>query len=250
MIRTLTFSLFCLAAAAAPAQVLFNGKNLDGWDGNPELWRVEDGVIIGETTKEKPTKGNSFLIWKGGEIGDFTLTLKARVTGNNSGIQYRSKIFDAKKWSVGGYQMDMHPAPKYLGMLYEERGRGIAAQRGQKVTLAAGAKPQVTGEVDASKKLDLAAWNEFTVTARGNHLVHKVNGDVTVEITDNDAAKRAMKGVLALQLHAGAPMKVEIKDIVLKKLKEGAKKAPKKDTYAAAPTALAPVPTPRWIWKT
>ena len=231
---------------SASAQNLFNGKDLTGWEGNPELWRVENGCIVGETTPQKKTNGNTFLIWKGGEIGDFEFTCKARVTGNNSGIQYRSKIVDPKKWVVGGYQMDMHPSPNYFGMLYEEKGRGIVAQRGQKVTLEAGAKPKVTGKIDASKKLNLAEWNEFTVIAKGNYIIHKVNGEVVVEITDNDPAKRSLKGVLALQLHAGAPMKFEAKDLVLKKLAGGAAAPAKKKAKAAA--AKAPVPS--WIWKT
>ena len=211
--------ILAFGASVANAQNLFNGKDLTGWEGNPELWRVEDGCIVGETTADKKTNGNTFLIWKDGELADFELTVTARVTGNNnSGIQYRSRIVDPKKWVVGGYQMDMHPKPNFFGMLYEEKGRGIAAQRGQKVTLAAGAKPKVTGTVDASKELDLSEWNEFKIVARGNHVVHMVNGDVVTEITDNDEEKRALTGVLALQLHAGAPMKIEAKDIVLKVL--------------------------------
>ena len=74
-------------------------------------------------------------IWKGGEPADFELEYQARITGNNSGVQYRSKVFDAATWSVGGYQMDLHPDQTYLGQLYEERGRGIVCLRGQRVTL-------------------------------------------------------------------------------------------------------------------
>ncbi|MED5586375.1 MAG: family 16 glycoside hydrolase [Verrucomicrobiota bacterium] len=206
------------AISGAPGQDLFNGKDLNGWDGNPEFWSVQDGVIVGETTAQKKTAGNTFLIWKGGEVGDFELTLKARVIGkNNSGIQYRSKVLDAKKWSVGGYQMDMHPAPNYFGMLYEEKGRGIIAQRGQKVVLDEKGKKSVAGKLDTSKKLDLSKWNEFTVIAKGNTLIHKVNGDVTSEVVDDHVGKRALKGIIALQLHAGGPMRLEAKDIVLKK---------------------------------
>jgi len=213
---TAFFSLSVISGAFC--RDLFNGKDLTGWDGDPDLWRVEEGVIVGETTAQRKAAGNTFLIWKGGEVGDFELTLKARVIGrNNSGIQYRSKVFDAKNWSVGGYQMDMHPSPGYFGMLYEEKGRGIVAQRGQKVVIDAKGKKTITGKLDTSKKLDLSKWNEFTVIAKGNKLIHKVNGDVTVEIVDNQVARRAMKGILALQLHAGAPMRVEAKDIVLKK---------------------------------
>lgn len=219
MITRILVSL-ALGATSLLAEDLFNGKDLTGWDGNPEFWSVEDGVIVGETTADKVTKANTFLIWEGGELADFELTLKARVTGNNnSGVQYRSKVLDPKTWSVGGYQMDMHPKQEFFAMLYEERGRGIAAKRGQKVVLEAGAKPKEVGKVDMSKELELSEWNEFKLIAKGNHVIHMVNGGVTAEITDNDEAKRALSGILALQLHAGKPMKLEVKDIVLKRLK-------------------------------
>ena len=134
-------------ALAGDWKPLFNGRDLTGWTGDPRLWKVENGVVTGESdTAERKIAANTFLIWQGGEPGDFELEYQARVTGNNSGVQYRSKVFDAAKWSVGGYQMDLHPAPNYLGMLYEERGRGIACQSGQKVEL--GAKPKVTGNFD------------------------------------------------------------------------------------------------------
>ena len=136
-------SLALSSACAGEPQNLFNGKNLEGWTGNPKFWKVEKGTIIGETTKENPTKGNTFLIWEGGELTDFELTLQVRVIGNNSGIQYRSKVVNEGQWHVGGYQMDAIGAPHLFGMLYEERGRGILAQRGQKVTLEAGQKPKV-----------------------------------------------------------------------------------------------------------
>ncbi len=241
------FFLLSLLLAAFPVvtanaqKPLFNGKDLTGWSGNSEFWRVEGGCIIGETTAEKPTKGNTFLIWEGGELKDFELTLEGRVLGNNSGIQYRSKVVDPKNWSVGGYQMDMIGNADLFGMLYEERGRGILARRGQKVVLEAGQKPKVIGQVDKSKQLDVATWNQYRIVARGNTLTHYVNGEVTAEITDNDAAKRSLAGVLAFQIHAGPPTRVELKDIVLKELKERAAKAVNANAEAA-PTV------PQWIW--
>src|SRR6056297_3263506 len=115
---------------------LFNGKDLTGWEGNPELWSVEEGVITGITKGPDHLKYNQFLIWDG-EVADFELRLEFRVEGsNNSGVQYRSKLMEnVGEWSVGGYQADIHPNPNYTGMLYDERGRGIVASRGQKVTV-------------------------------------------------------------------------------------------------------------------
>ncbi len=206
-----------LAISVCPAlagwQPLFNGKDLTKWSGDPRIWKVENGVIVGETNdSDKKLAANSFLIWQGGEPGDFELEYSARVTGNNSGVQYRSKVRDAATWSVGGYQMDLHPNAPYLGMLYEEQGRGIACQRGQRVKLAD--KPEVTGtlEVPAVK---LEEWNTYKIVAKGNLLQHFVNGKLAAEITDVDPAKRAAKGVIALQVHAGPAMKAEFKDIRL-----------------------------------
>ena len=259
----LSLSLLLTSAFAQKAETLFNGKNLDGWDGDPRLWSVQDGVIVGiANTADTKLKANSFLIWKGGEVEDFEFSMEAKVTGeNNSGIQYRAKVVDPKTWSVGGYQMDMHPKAEFFGMLYEERGRGIAAQRGQKVTLKEGKKPEVTGKVPMNEELKLDQWNTFTVRAQGNVLTHMVNGIVTTIITDEDKTKRSMKGVIALQLHGGNEMKLEAKNIKLTKLKPGAKlPAPKmgKGTAAAPAKPAAPAKNAaakkaadskaQWIW--
>ena len=76
---------------AQETQALFNGTDLTGWTGTDGFWKVEDGAIVGETTKEKPTKGNTFLIWRGGDVSDFEFNAKVRFKGNNSGVQYRSE---------------------------------------------------------------------------------------------------------------------------------------------------------------
>ena len=190
-ILTLFSLLGIIQVCVLDAKDLFNGKDLSGWSGNPDFWKVENGVIVGETTSQKKTSGNTFLIWEGGNIGDFELSLKARVIGNNnSGIQYRSKVLNAKTWSVGGYQMDMHPAPNYLGMMYEERGRGIIAQRGQSVVIDSKGKRISKGDPEKEKSDDLSKWNEFKISAVGNKLTHMVNGKVTVSLEDNETGKK------------------------------------------------------------
>ena len=223
---TLTSLIALSTLAFAGDKELFNGKDLTGWEGNPELWSVKDGVITGQTTAEKPAKGNTFLIWKGGDVADFELTLKFKIVDKNgksegfgnSGIQYRSKIADAKNWVVGGYQADFECGKTYSGILYEERGRGILAQRGQKVVVKDGGKIEVTGEVGKSDQIQAAIkpadWNEYKVVAKGGHLQHFINGKQTVDVTD-ETAVGAKSGVLALQLHAGDPMTVQFKDIKL-----------------------------------
>ncbi|NIP96443.1 MAG: DUF1080 domain-containing protein, partial [Akkermansiaceae bacterium] len=177
-----------LMAAGQTDESLFNGKDLSGWDGDPRLWRVVDGLLVGETNNDdKKVEANTFLIWKGGQLGDFDLKITARVTGgNNSGIQYRAKVVDKAKWSVGGYQMDLHPKQEYLGMLYEEQGRGIQCLRGQKVVLQKGAKPEVAGKLPLPE-VDLAKFNDYAISARGNKVLHLVNGQAAAEIVDKDA---------------------------------------------------------------
>jgi len=226
------FALVALCACVtAEDKQLFNGKDLTGWKGL-DFWTVEDGCITGRTTKEKPTKGNTFLIWEGGEVADFELTLQYKVVDasgksekfGNSGIQYRSKVFDAKNCVVGGYQADFECGKTYSGILYEERGRGILAQRGQKVVIkeGKGSKPEVVGAVGKTEeiqaKIKPADWNEYRVVAQGGHLQHFINGVQTIDVTD-ESGVGAKKGVLALQLHAGQPMTVQFKDIVLKEIK-------------------------------
>ena len=209
------------AAEEEKPQSLFNGKDLTGWDGDPRLWSVQDGAITGLTTQEKPAQGNTFLLWRGGTLKDFELRLAWRLENHNSGIQYRSK--DCGKWVVHGYQADIDESNTYTGILYEEGGRGIVATVGQKVTVGPDGKPKVTGTVSDPKDVKAAImkdWNEYVITARGNHLVQKINGIVTVDVTDDDEKGRAMEGILAFQLHAGPPMKVQFKDIMLKVLGE------------------------------
>jgi hypothetical protein len=207
---------------------IFNGSDLTGWEGNPKLWSVKDGAITGQTTAETPTKGNTFLIWTNGTVGDFELRCSFKLTPGdskgfaNSGIQYRSKVANRANWVVHGYQADMEAGPSYCGILYEEGGRGILAQRGEKVVLRQAAKPEVVGSLGSAAEIGAAIkkgdWNDYVVVAQGNHLQQFINGKQTVDVVDEDEAKRAMSGILALQLHAGPPMMAQFKNIRLKKL--------------------------------
>jgi type 1 glutamine amidotransferase len=208
---------------------LFNGKDLTGWEGNPAFWSVRDEAITGQTTEENPTQGNTFIIWRDGTVDDFVLRLQYRIVNGNSGIQYRSREFD--NWVVGGYQGDFEAGDRYSGILYEEKlGRGILAERGQKVVIDAEGKKNVAGSVGDSAeiqaKIKKEDWNDYEIIAAGNRLIHKINGLTTVDVTDEQAAKRSMSGILALQLHAGPPMTVQFRNIRLKrtKLTNGAKK--------------------------
>ena len=237
---TRLLSLLAVLALVAPLAAedgfvsLFNGEDLSGWVGDTELWSVEDGAITGKTNGPEHLKYNKFLIWEGGKVADFELRAEFRLEGeNNSGIQYRSK-HDKERgdWVVVGYQADIHPNPPFVGMLYDEKGRGIIAKRGEQVVVTADGKKEVTKLDVPVDKLDLTQWHELTIIARGNKLTHKVDGVTAVEITDNQASEREMEGVIALQVHRGKAMKAQFRNVRLKQF-EKADPEPKEPTATA-----------------
>ncbi|HRX83233.1 MAG TPA: DUF1080 domain-containing protein, partial [Pirellulaceae bacterium] len=143
---------------------LFNGKDLTGWSGDPTLWSVEDGAITGKTNGPDHLEYNKFLIWNG-TASDFELRCEFRLEGdNNSGVQYRSKHDkELGEFVVVGYQADIHANPSYLGMLYDEKGRGIVAKRGEKVAVASDGEKQVTKLDVPVAAVDLTEWHEQTI---------------------------------------------------------------------------------------
>jgi hypothetical protein len=232
----LTLSAAAALAADAPAPAappepegmtpLFT-KGLDGWEGDTRLWSFQDGVVRGQTTKENPTKGNTFLIWKGGTLGDFELRLSFKIEKGNSGVQYRSKVLPAKegaenKWVVSGYQAEVENTPGKVGFLYHEKGRGYLCKVGEKVEVGADGKPKVVGKLGDNAAIGATYkkgdWNDYVIIAQGNHIRHYLNGVQTVDLIDNDPKGSAASGVLALQIHAGPPMVVEFKNVRLKQL--------------------------------
>lgn len=215
------------SAPAEPSDMvkLFNGKDLTGWEGDTRLWSIKDGVVRGETTAEAQTKGNTFLIWRGGELKDFELRLSFKIDHGNSGVQYRSKHLKdnvSNDWVVSGYQAEVENTPGKVGFLYHERGRGYLCNVGEKVEVGEDGKPKVVGKLgdkDAiGKTYKKSEWNDYVIIAEGNHLRHWLNGIATVDLVDNDPKNRLMSGVLALQIHAGPPMWVEFKNVRLKQL--------------------------------
>lgn len=203
-------------------KTIFDGKTLDNWDGNPDFWRVEDGTITGETTLAKPTRGNTFIIWRGGDTADFELKLEYKIINGNSGIQYRSFEVPDNKWVIGGYQADFEAADNFSGINYGERFRGILANRGEKTVIGDDHKPKVIEKIGDSKeiqtKIKKEDWNEYHVTAKGFTFEHRINGVLTSVCIDEDKEQRRASGLLALQLHAGPPMKVQFRNIKLKQL--------------------------------
>jgi len=199
---------------------IFDGKTLHGWDGDTAYWRVENGAIVGETKPGAMPKQNTFLIWRNGEPGDFELRAEYRITGGNSGIQYRSVELPDIRWAMKGYQADIDAEQKYTGQIYEERGRGFLALRGQSVLIETGSKPMVLGTLGSDAELKAAihepGWNDYDIIARGNVVQQILNGRVMSMLVDDDAANRKMKGLIGIQLHAGEPMKIEVRNIRLR----------------------------------
>ncbi|MBL8191202.1 MAG: DUF1080 domain-containing protein [Acidobacteria bacterium] len=201
---------------------IFDGKTLKGWDGNPDAWRVENETIVGESTAEKPLKANTFIIYRGSQPGDFELKLEYRINSTNSGVQYRSaELPEVGKWVLKGYQADIDFNNQYTGQLYEERGRGFLAMRGQVTQITPG-KKQIIANLRSGDDLKAAIknndWNTLHIIARGNRLTHILNGHLMAEVIDDDPAGRAMGGLIGFQMHTGPPMKVEYKNIWLKHL--------------------------------
>ena len=217
--------LFHAAVAAAEDDgfvSLFNGKDLTGWRGNTDFWSVQDGAITATTTPDNLLTYNTFCIWEGGQPSDFQLRLKFKIVGGNSGVQYRSRVIDEEKFVVGGYQADIDSTPRYTGINYEERTRGILAERGESVTLTGKDTKDVIRFADAAALQELAVkpeqWNDYLIVARGRHLQHFINGVLMSEtIDDSDGFTKS--GIIALQAHAGPPMQVQFKDIQLKEMK-------------------------------
>lgn len=237
MIRRILLTLvFGIGLAQSEEAIeIFNGKDLTGWEGNKDLWSVEDGAITGRTPPDPadPTKGiikhNTFLVWKAGKLADFELTFQYRIVAGNSGVQYRSKEVEPGKFGpiVSGYQADFEAGATYSGILYEEKGRGILAKRGEKTVVKPAPEGQpkkkamveVIGSVGDSDAIQAIIksedWNEYKIVARGNHLQHFINGKQTIDVTDEDSENAAKEGILALQIHQGPPMTVQFKDFKL-----------------------------------
>lgn len=199
---------------------IFDGKTLAGWDGNPDFWRIGNETIIGESTADKPLKTNTFLIYRGAQPRDFELKLEYRINSTNSGVQYRSaEMPGVGPWVLKGYQADIDFANQYTGQLYEERGRGFLAMRGQMTHLAPD-KKRVIANLRGGDELKAAIrnndWNQLHIIARGNRLVHIINGHLMAEAVDDDPARRAMGGLLGFQMHTGPPMKVEFRNVRLR----------------------------------
>ena len=220
---------------------IFNGKDLEGWEGDTTYWRVENGNLQGQITPETLLKRNSFIVWQGGSPADFELKTEFRITETgNSGINYRSVKLEDAPHALAGYQADIDGKNNYTGQNYEERGRTTLAYRGEQVIVSGPSEEKQTGNIrdhveknawtlrevtgslgsrDSLKSLIRPNdWNECHIIAKGNRLQHFINGVLMSDVTDNDEQNRKLKGLLGVQVHVGPPMKVEYRNIRLKEL--------------------------------
>ncbi len=220
---------------------IFDGKTLNGWDGDPTYWRVENGNLVGEITPQTLLKTNSFIVWKGEEPANFELKGEFIITEKgNSGINYRSEKFSDVPYALKGYQADIDGANRYTGQNYEERGRTTLAYRGQittinpqsgystseelraKVKNNAWSDLKVTGSLGSSDSLKTLIknqdWNSFHLIIKGNRLQHYINNILMSDVTDNDLMNGKSKGIIGVQVHVGPPMKVQYRNLRLKKI--------------------------------
>ena len=232
------FGLLAFMPSAAFAQItdaeraegfvsIFNGQNLTGWQGCPNIWRVENGAIVGRTTADGPAHitYNHFLIWTGGEVDDFVLRFEIKICrAGNSGMQYRSwRNPDANRpYSVFGYQADIDGEHRFSGILYGEGFRDVLCWRGQKTVIGDDSRPTEISRFANSdrlrEKLEFEDWNHYEVIARGFTFTNIINGYVMSICTDEDTERRRESGILAIQAHTGPPMKVEVRNIRIKTL--------------------------------
>ena len=206
---------------------IFDGKSLAGWDGDTTFWRAENGAITGETTPQKVVKTNSFLIWRGGVVRDFELKVEFRISGTNSGIQYRSvELPDVGKWVLKGYQADIDFGGEYLGNIHDERGRKpghvVLAKRGMVTRISEGPKYKTLGSIADSTLLrgvvNVNGWNRYHIIARGPVLMQIINGQLMAVTIDEDTKNAVPEGLLGFQMHVGPPFKIEYRNILYKKL--------------------------------
>lgn len=207
---------------AAEPESMFDGKTLDQWEGDPQWWKVEDGAIVGSTF-EAMVPTNVCLVWKGDPVKDFRLTLQAKVDQphNCAAVIYRGWVLDDQEWRCAGYRFPIEVASGYIGMLWgEQLNRGRIATRGQKVIVNPDTGwPVVVDKVSEITPIHIGKWHTYEIEARGNHLIHKIDGVVAIDAEDNHP-KALSEGRIALQLHVRGPMRAWFKDLQLERLED------------------------------
>jgi len=227
---------------------IFDGTTLDGWDGNPAVWRVERGAITAESTADRRV-ASTFIIWRGGEPGDFELKLEMKADADiHSGVFYRGQVGPNPprpaatgratppggprpqpslavaadpRWNVRGYGLDFdYPLDNVGNVQDTTRAETQIGWRGHVVRMMPGQRPRAIaaiGDRDAMKAVVRQGdWNQLHIVARGATLTHIVNGQVMAVVLDDDAAARKSAGVIALQIEQYGSGTVSFRNIWLK----------------------------------
>ena len=218
---------------------IFDGRTLDGWDGNPKFWRVENGAIVGESTPERPS-GNSYLAYRRMEARDFTLKFEIKVEGTGgSGLQYRSRTglpwlanipanvtaFNGPvnlDWMMTGPQADFWPSRVYTGQFYSENTpMRILAWRGQVVEGFGERSKHLMGTIGDRQALGAIVkpdeWNQYTVIARGGTFLHIINGQLMAVMVDDDpTSSNNQPGLFGIEIEATT--RVWVRNMWLKKI--------------------------------
>ncbi len=213
-VRKATSSFLWLAAILAVAfsisfdawagneVVIFDGKTLNGWEGNTNNWRVEDGCIAAGRMEQKQPH-NEFLATTR-EFGNFELRLQYKVEGSNGfvngGVQFWSQRV-TNNFEVSGYQADL--GAETDGNLYDESRRDKNLAEAKKETRATALKP--------------GHWNDYRIRAEGRHIQLWLNDVKTVDFTETDESI-PHRGIIALQIHGGANTKVQYRHLEIVEL--------------------------------
>jgi hypothetical protein len=204
---SLTWLLIAPLAFAADEgfQPLFDGKSFDGWQGNRQAFRIEDGALVGGSLKENVAR-NEFLT-TAKEYADFELRLKFKLLGKgaNAGVQIRSERIP-NHHEMKGYQADLGDG--WWGCLYDESRR--------KKVLAG---PPAEQRAQPVRRDD---WNDYRILCQGRRIQLWINGQQTVDYTEADETL-PQTGLIGLQIHGGPPCEAWYKDVRIKVL-DGAKK--------------------------
>ncbi|MGL4512541.1 MAG: 3-keto-disaccharide hydrolase [Lacipirellulaceae bacterium] len=194
---------------------IFNGRDLEGWAGDPAVWRVENGAIVGESTPERPVERTQYLFWERGKPANFVLRAEVRLVGGNSGIQFRSKRLP--DFDADGYQADYDAEGLNVGCLYQP-ARHIFVNRGQRVAVlpdGARTEERFADSDDLLAGFDATSWQTYEIEAEGSRLTLRLDGELMCEVDDRHAEHSLYNGVIALQVHQGPPMRVEYREISL-----------------------------------
>jgi hypothetical protein len=206
---------------------LFDGQSLAGWDGKPEYFSIKEGAIHAETSAAHPLQKNTFLIYTNREFGDFELRFDYKCVGGNSGMQYRSERLP--DFVMKGLQADFENTNRFSGMFFEENGRMFMGMPGEFVLVKPSTDPKrkcdlekipfATREQVFAHISDPTAWHSMAVITRGNTFVHIIDDKVMSVAVDEDAKNSRKSGLLGLQVHAGPPMTIDLKNVRIRELK-------------------------------